>query len=128
MKKVFISMAAAAMLTFVACGGGNKSTDSAKETGKEATEKTETKSEASASSGKLDEYIKLIEKATPLLEKVSKGDMSAIQEYTKITEDMSKIATDLQTELASNPELMKKYTDAYQKFADEANRLMGGQQ
>jgi len=125
MKKVFISMAAAAMLTLVACGGGNKSADSAKEAAKDATEKTETKSKASASSGKLDEYIKLIEKATPLLEKVSKGDMDAVQEYTKITEKMSEIATELQTELANNPELMKKYTDAYQKFAEEAAKLMG---
>ncbi|MDR2917588.1 MAG: hypothetical protein LBV74_22580 [Tannerella sp.] len=127
MKKVFISMAVAAMLTLVACGGGSKSTDSAKETGKEATEKTETKSEVSASSGKLDEYIKLIEKATPLLEKVSKGDMNAVQEYTKITEEMSKLATDLQAELANSPELMKKYTDAYQKFSEEAAKLMGQQ-
>lgn len=124
MKKVFMSMAAAAMLTLVACGGGSKSADSAKETGKEATEKTETKKE-SASSPKLDQYIKLIEKATPLLEKVSKGDAAAVQEYTKIAEDMAKIATELQNELANNPELLQKYTDAANKFAAEAAKIYG---
>ena len=116
MKKVFFLMSVVAVLMFAACGGGNKSADSAKEADKV---------EAAASSSNLDAYIKLIEKATPLLEKISKGDMEALQEYSKIAEDMTKIATELQSELASNPALMKKYTDAAQKFAEEAAKLSG---
>ena len=116
MKKLFISMAAVAVLALSACGGGSK--DSAKDA-----DKVETKKEASSSN--LDAYIKLIEKATPLLEKVAKGDADAVTEYTKIAEDMAKIATDLQTELANSPELMKKYTDAAQKFAEAAQKAYG---
>ena len=121
MKKVFIFMSAIAIFMLAACGGGgNKSADS----GKEAADKVETK-KSSASSGKLDDYIKLIEKATPLLEKVSKGDAAAVLEFNKIAEDMTKIASELQTELASNPELLKKYTDAAQKFAEEMQKIYG---
>ena len=122
MKKVFMFFAATAMLTFAACGGGSKSADSS---ANDAKENVEVKSDAPASSDKLDQYVKLIEKATPLLEKVSKGDAAAVQEYTKIAEDMAKIAMELQSELASNPEKMKKFNDAAQKFAIEAAKLAG---
>jgi len=121
MKKVFMFMAAVAMFSFVACGGGNKSADSAKE----SAEKVETKSESAASSSNFDAYVKLIEEATPLLEKVANGDMEAIQEYAKIAEKMSEITANLQSELTSNPELMQKYTEVAQKFAEAAARVSG---
>ena len=112
-------VAVAAMLTFTACGGSKPADSSDKDA------KVETKEEASASSSNLDEYIKLIEQATPLLEKVSKGDATAMQEYTKIAEKMSEIAMGLQTELAGNPEWLTKYNEAAQKFAEEAAKLAG---
>ena len=122
MKKVLVFMSVVAVLMFAACGGGSKSTDSGS---KDATEKVETKKESSSSTKNFDAYVKLIEKATPLLGKVSKGDAAAIQEYTKIAEEMQKIVVDLQKELENNPELMKKFTEITQKYAAEAAKLYG---
>ena len=120
MKKVFIFMSVVAVLMFAACSGGSKSTGS---DSKDASEKVEAKKESSSKN--FDAYVKLIEKATPLLGKVAKGDAAALQEYTKIAEDMQKIAVDLQKELENNPELLKKFEEVTQKFAAEAAKLYG---
>ena len=108
---------AVAMFT-ISCGG-NKSTET------ESSENVEATADSSASLSNLDLYIQLIEKATPLLEKVSKGDAAAVQEYATITEEMTKVAMDLQSELADNPDMMAKYTEAAQKFAEEVVKASG---
>jgi hypothetical protein len=119
MKKVFMSMTAAAMLSLVACGGGNKSADSTKETGEKAP-KTETK----ASSGKFDEYKKLVEEATPLIEKMAKGDAEATKKYTEISAKIGEIAVEVQKELENSPEKLKQFQEITEKYAQEVQKAM----
>jgi hypothetical protein len=123
MKKVFMSIVAVAMLSLVACGGGNKSAGSAKETGEDNAPKTEIESESS-SDNLFDEYVKLIGEATPLIEKMAQGDAEASGEFMKISEKLGEIAVGVQKELENDPEKLKQFQDIAQKYAEEVQKAM----
>ncbi|MDR2148691.1 MAG: hypothetical protein LBE91_19795 [Tannerella sp.] len=124
MKKVLVSMIAVLMISFTACNSGKKQ-DATQEATPEATQEVQA---TPASGSKIDEYKKLIEQATPLLEKVAKGDVDATKEYTEIAEKMAAISTELQTELANDPQKWQEFADVMQKFSEEAAKTMQGAQ
>jgi hypothetical protein len=118
MKKITMILMATALVVLVACGG--KKSDAA---GGSAV-KTEKESPAAAkSSSSVDKYLSLIEELIPLAEKMKKGDAAAIEKYTKLSQELSELAssTDFQSELAKlTPEQTKKYQEALLKFAAAA--------
>jgi hypothetical protein len=96
MKKIAMILLATAMVVWVACGGK--------------------KSEAAES---VDKYVSLVEQAIPLAETLKSGDISVLDSYTKIVQELSDLASsaDFQKDLAHlTPEQTKKYLDAAQKL------------
>jgi ABC-type glycerol-3-phosphate transport system substrate-binding protein len=116
MKKVFMVFAVAAALTLAACGGGNKQEN------KEATQEQEVAQETVTSS-KLDEYKKLIEEATPLLEKAAQGDVEATTAYAEIAQKIAAVAAEVSTEIANDPEKLKEFQDLTLKLAEEVQKI-----
>lgn len=118
MKKISMMVAIAALsLSFAACGGKSDApkTDSADSTAVATPATTE---EADA----LVKYEALVTKAIELQEKVKKGDAAALEEYTKLGEEMASISTELSQEIAKmTPEQAAKFTELGQKLAAAAN-------
>ncbi|WP_163358236.1 hypothetical protein [Dysgonomonas sp. 25] len=114
MKKILMVIAIAAMsVSFVACGGSTANS------GEGTTETTETtESSSSSSSNALAEYEKICNKMIELGPKIKAGDASAIQEYTKISEEYAKYAQDHAEDFAKlTPEEAQKLAELGQKVA-----------
>ncbi|SHG14508.1 hypothetical protein [Dysgonomonas macrotermitis] len=117
MKKIFLMLTVAAFTaSFVAC-------DSKKsETGASDQDSTNVEVVTPAAEGDaLAKYTELVEKAVALYPKVKTGDASAVQEYTKVAQDIANMSQDLQKELANmTPEQAAKFAEISKKFADAA--------
>lgn len=119
MKKfLFVCALAAFSLSFIACG--NKSAKDTPADG--ATPKTE---EAAPSKGGdvLAQYETIINKIIKLYEdgKIQSGDATALQEYTKLSEEMNGISEELQAQMQSlTPAQTQKFAELGQKLADAA--------
>lgn len=125
-----ILFAAAMMVSFAACGGGN-SNKPADNTGEaeqvEVIEETVTEQPAAPSGA--DEYIanyeKFLNDLLPIIEKVASGDQAAVAEYTQLAQDAQKYLTP-PADLTFTPEqtqkiqdLTAKYTEAVQKMTQQ---------
>lgn len=116
MKKLLMTLAAVAAISFVSCGGGKKAdtTETAPVTEVEVVEVTETP----VSSDVLAKYEEFVEKAIPLAQKMKAGDAAATQEYTKLAEELGKYVQENQAAFASLTEAdAKKYQEIAEKFA-----------
>ena len=121
MKKYLLIVTVIALgLSFTACGG--QKGESAK-----ATEEPTQQEEVTATSKSVDEgdvltkYENLINKAIGLQEKVASGDIASVEEYNKLSEEMTAVALEIQNELPKlTPEQVQKLTELGQKWADAA--------
>lgn len=126
MKKITLVLFAVVMtVLFTACGGEKKANDSSSDTQTEEVAKDEPKASGSAEDQFLADYEKLIDKLIPLVEKVSKGDTSAMTEYGTISQEATSIAAKAadhvsnfnEAQMKKYEEINKKYTDALQSMA-----------
>ena len=126
MKKYLLIATVALGLTFTACSGAQKQNDSAQPADSVAqpaavAQPVDTTAAAAATdqSAVLAQYEQLVNKAIELQGKVQKGDASAAQELTKLSEQMTSVTTQLQNAAASlTPEQTQKLTDLAKKWAD----------
>jgi hypothetical protein len=137
MRKVLVSMIAMLMISFTACNSGKKQDANREETPEatrqeakqeETPETTREVVDTPASGSKLDEFKKLMEQAAPLMVKANQGDTAATKEFTEIAKKLATISTELQTELANDPEKMKEFQEIGNKFAVETQKAMQGAQ
>lgn len=114
MKKILMVIAIAAMsVSFVACGGSTKPAAEG-----EATENTDAKAGEAASGSIVDQYQALADKMVELAPKVKAGDMDAVNEYTKLSEDFAKFAQDNAEAFAKlTPEESQKISEIMTKAA-----------
>lgn len=121
MKKITLVLFAVVMtVLFTACGGEKKANDSSSDAKTEEVAKDEPKAASgSAEDQFLADYEKLIDKLIPLVEKVSKGDTSAMTEYGTISQEATNIATKAADHVGNfNEEQMKKYEEINKKYTD----------
>jgi hypothetical protein len=119
-KYLLIVLIATFTLSFAACSGKKGDTAPANESAKEeVTAPTAVTNENDV----LVKYEAIINKAIELQEKVSKGDATAVQEYTKLSEEMTSIAVELQNAAANmTPEQAQKFTELGQKWLEAATK------
>lgn len=124
MKKTFSMFAVAVLaLTMAACGGNSSSNNNSTESDAAATEvqATETQATAAAEGDVLAEYEKLIDKLIELQGKANKGDMSVMDEYTKLSQEMADFATKHAEEFANLTEAqVLRYQEIGMKLANAA--------
>ena len=118
MKKYLLIVAVVAMgLSFVACGG-NKG-ESAKAS--DEAQQEEVVATTAEEGDLLTRYEALIDKAIELQEKVKSGDVAVVEEYTKLSEEMATLATELQNEAPNfTQEQAQKWAELTQKLAEAA--------
>ncbi|MDH6306359.1 hypothetical protein M2459_000346 [Parabacteroides sp. PF5-5] len=123
MKKSYLVLAVLTFtLSFIACGGKT----SEKATSEDAAPKTEAAAPAKGNDV-LDKYETLVNKTIELYEsgKFKSGDAAAMQEYTKIAQEMSEMAEELQEAMQNlTPAQVQKYTELGQKLTDAATKAM----
>jgi hypothetical protein len=117
MKKIFMVLMAAAMMSLVACGGKKGESNEGK------ADDSAAKTEAVATSSAVDKYIKLSDEALSLAKKAQAGDLSVSDRAVKIAQELADLSEELQKEVASSPEAAKKLQDYTQKIADAASGL-----
>jgi len=122
MKKTFSMFAVAVLaLTMAACGGNSSSNNNSTESNATETPAVEAQATAAAEGDVLAEYEKLIEKLIELQGKVNKGDMSAMEEYTKLSQEMADFATKHAEEFANLTEAqVLRYQEIGMKLANAA--------
>lgn len=125
MKKVFLMLTiAACTASFVACNGKKSETNEGNQdsTKVETTAPADSAATASSSEGDLiSQYSDLVDKAIALYPKVKSGDVTAVQEYTKLSQQISDVAVKLQGDAQKlTPEQTTKLTEISKKFADIA--------
>ncbi|GEM_PF-3590066 len=123
-KLLFIFTVATFTLSMTACGGkGSANSNSTEET---TAPKTETTT-SSKGNDVLDKYEALINKMIELYEngKFQSGDAAAIQEYTKMAQEMTDMSEELQKEMQNlTPAQIQKFSDLGQKLTDAATKAM----
>lgn len=121
MKKFFLMLTVAAFTaSFVACDS-KKSETGASDQDSTNVEVVTPADTTAAEGDALAKYTELVEKAVALYPKVKTGDASAVQEYTKVAQDIANMSQDLQKELANmTPEQAAKFAEISKKFADAA--------
>jgi subtilase family serine protease len=120
-KYLLIVVIATFTLSFAACSGKKGDTAPANESAKE--EVTAPTPAVTNENDVLAKYEVIINKAIELQEKVSKGDATAVQEYTKLSEEMTSIAVELQNAIANmTPEEVQKFTELGQKWLEAATK------
>lgn len=120
-KYLLIVVIATFTLSFVACSGKKGDTTP---TNNESLKEDVTASPAITDENDvLTKYEAIINKSIELQEKVSKGDATAIQEYTKLSEEMTSIAVELQNAVANmTPEQIQKFTELVEKWTEAATK------
>ncbi|MDL2230373.1 hypothetical protein LJB87_01110 [Alistipes sp. OttesenSCG-928-L06] len=108
-----------------ACGGNSSNSNASSNEGAatEATVETPAVEEApAAGSGMLAEYEVLINKLIDLQAKVQKGDMSIMDEYTKLSQEMTDFATKHADDFANMTEAdVQRYNELAMKLANAAS-------
>lgn len=123
MKKFFLTLTIAAFTaSFVACDSKKSETGSSDKDSTNVT--TTTPADTVATEGDaLAKYTALVEKAIELYPKVKSGDASAVQEYTKLSQELTTMAQDLQKEMSNmTPEQVAKFSELGKKFAEVATK------
>ena len=122
MKKTFSMFAVAVLaLTMAACGGNSSSNNNSTESNATETPAVEAQATAAAEGDVLAEYEKLIDKLIELQGKANKGDMSVMEEYTKLSQEMSDFATKHAEEFANMTEAqVLRYQEIGMKLANAA--------
>ncbi len=124
MRKQLLMVALVAFtFSFIACGG-KSTTDSSTDN---TTTKTETPAPAAKDNDVLAKYENIINKMIKLYEdgKMQSGDASAMQEYTKLAQEMSDISEQLQKEIQNlTPAQVQKISELGQKLTDAATKGM----
>jgi cell division protein FtsB len=121
MKKIYLMVVAMAFtLSFIACGGKSTSNNT------EDTSAPEIETVApAADSDVLVKYEAIVDRMIKLYEggKFQTGDAEAIAEYTKITQELTDIAEELQKEVQNlTPEQMARFAELGQKLTDAATK------
>ena len=116
MKKILFSGITVVLMALMVSCGGSKSTDAATE---DATA-TEQVTEADACcSDVLKKYEEFVDQVIPLFAKVKAGDIAAVQEYAKLSEDLTKFLQDNAATFSTFTEAdAKKYEELAKKLAD----------
>jgi len=124
MKKILFASTAAIMLALMVSCGGSKSTDAATEEGTATEQVTEEAPEVTtdaSSSDVLKKYEEFVDKVIPLLAKMKTGDIAAVQEYTKLAEELTKFTQDNAAAFGALTEAdAKKYEEIAKKLVDAA--------
>ncbi|MDM1397199.1 DUF6591 domain-containing protein [Myroides odoratimimus] len=123
MKKITFMVLGMAAMVAVACG---EKKETAKE-GEAATTEVEApaKEEASAASGYdavLDKYEKIADEHIALMKKVQAGDAAAVSDATKVSEELMKIAEELQKTDPST--ITKEQTARFQAIAEKYQKAL----
>ncbi|MEC4051553.1 DUF6591 domain-containing protein [Myroides odoratimimus] len=123
MKKITFMVLGMAAMVAVACG---EKKETAKE-GEAATTEVEApaKEEAAATSGYdavLDKYEKIADEHIALMKKVQAGDTAALTDATKVSEELMKIAEELQKTDPST--ITKEQTARFQAIAEKYQKAL----
>lgn len=123
MKKLFLTLTIAALTaSFVACDS-KKSEPSNSNQDSTSVETTTPADTVAAEGDVLTKYTEIVEKAVALYPKVKSGDAAAIQEYTKISQEIAAMSQELQKEMANmTPEQTAKLAEIGKKFAELATK------
>lgn len=123
MKRIYLVFAVLTTLTlsFVACGGKGSDKSSS-----DSAPKTETAAPAKGNDV-LAKYETLINKMIKMYEdgKFTSGDAAAMQEYTKLAQEMSDMSEELQKEMQNlTPAQAQKFTELGEKLTNAATKAM----
>jgi len=119
MKRILSIFAIATVaFAFVACGGGKAKTEATEEAATETVVSVEEAAPAAAEKTALAQYEEFINKVIDLYPKVKAGDVDAMKEYQKLSEEMTATATKLSEEMATmSAEDAQKFAELGQKLA-----------
>ncbi|NDV84505.1 hypothetical protein [Bacteroides sp. 51] len=118
--KRFLSIFAIATVAFafVACGGKGTKTEEAEATATETVENVESAAPAASEKSALAQYEEFINKVIDLYPKVKAGDVDAMKEYQKLSEEMTAVSTQLSQEMSTmSAEDAQKFAELGQKLA-----------
>lgn len=119
MKKISMMVVAAMALTFAACGNSEKPATDQNQT--EETTTAPAEAAVAAEGDILKKYEAFVEQALPLLAKVKTGDAAAIQEYSKIAQDLAQFMQDNQDAFSKlSADDAAKFAELNQKLANAA--------
>ncbi|MDR1919217.1 MAG: hypothetical protein LBQ65_06185 [Tannerellaceae bacterium] len=120
MKKIVLMLATAAfVLSFAACGGkSNTQTEAATDESSEP-QTEETLAPAAPTSAKetdvlLKKYNELVKKALALYAKLAAGDTSVIEEYAKVTNEMSDLSDEV---IKAFPEMTPEQKEQFNELS-----------
>lgn len=120
MKRILSIFAIATVaFAFVACGGKGTKTEVTEEaTATEAVENVEAAAPEASEKTALAQYEEFINKVIELYPKVKAGDVDAMKEYQKLSEEMTAAATKISEEMATmSAEDTQKFAELGQKLA-----------